>query len=176
MRGRRLTAVLAVLVLAVAFLLVRVELLQRSDTAAIAGALAAEPDGRQAVLTGEGASRSAVAAATTATERLLSFSYESFVSGRRSAERLLAPRARPDYREAMNAIARDTRRGRVTRAATVVDAAVVSATSREAVVLLFVDTSTTSRGRAEPVVEQQRVLVRLDRDGGPWLVTDLSAQ
>jgi len=192
--GRRRTPVwsvpvlLGVLALVLAALVLRVLLLERSDRNAVdqvmrvdAGAstgsraATAAQDVERMVVSSDGAKTAGMMAATAAVEKVLSYSWDSLDDDRRAAERRLAPAKRREYRSTMDAIAEETERNRAEVRATVVASSVVSATDHDVKALLFVNQETTGKHLEQRRVDQNRVLVTLHRDGGEWLVTELTA-
>ncbi|MCD2114737.1 hypothetical protein LQ384_26915 [Rhodococcus rhodochrous] len=66
-----------------------------------------------------------------------------------------------------------TERQVVTKA-TVVESSVVSASTDAATVLMFLNQSTTSTDNPAPKLDGSRVLVSLHREGGSWLITEMT--
>ena len=79
------------------------------------------------------------------------------------------------YDRTMAGVATSSRRDRSVVSAEVVDTALVTATSGDARVLVFVNQSTASDDLDEPTLDLDRVLVTLDRVDGEWKVSELDA-
>ena len=79
------------------------------------------------------------------------------------------------YDRTMAGVATSSRRDRSVVSAEVVDTALVTATSGDARVLVFVNQRTASDDLDEPTLDLDRVLVTLDRVDGEWKVSELDA-
>ena len=79
------------------------------------------------------------------------------------------------YDRTMAGVATSSRRDRSVVSAEVVDTALVTATSGDARVLVFVNQRTASDDLDEPMLDLDRVLVTLDRVDGEWKVSELDA-
>ncbi|HET7683299.1 MAG TPA: hypothetical protein VFK34_06500 [Marmoricola sp.] len=117
----------------------------------------------------------ALSAATKLTESVLSYKWNTLEADREKAEAGMTDDFRKEYRQAMDSVARQTRRNQVVLKADVVAAGLVSADEHQARVLAFTNQSTTTQNSDTPRIDQNRVLVTLTRADGDWRLSDMSA-
>lgn len=165
-------ALLAVLVLLAGVVLVR----QLMGTDEPVGT----PDGTTplvagAVVASEEAKRAGMAAATEATQKVLSYQASTLAEDMETARAELAGDMLEQYDETMEAITRQTEKNQVEVEATVVASSIISATEHDAKVLLFVNQVTTGKHLEQPRADLNRVVVTVHRGEGEWSVTALDA-
>jgi hypothetical protein len=165
-------AVLTVLALLAGFVLVR----QVMGTEEPIGM----PDGTTplvagAVVASEESKRVGMAAATGATQKVLSYKAATLAEDMEAARAELSGAMLEQYDQTMEAITRQTKANKVTVEATVVASSIISATQHDAKVLLFVNQVTTGKHLDQPRTDLNRVVVTVHRDGGDWSVTALDA-
>lgn len=173
---RVLVGVLAALVLLLGFLVARVAWLQHSDREQIDRAMSAKTyDVDDVVVASEGAKSAGLSAAAAATQRILSYSWDSLDKDIASAEKQLADPKRQEYLDTMEEIRPETEKNKIVVKATVASSSVISATAHDVKALLFVNQETQGKHLKAPRFDQNRVVVTLHRDSGEWRVTELSA-
>jgi Mce-associated membrane protein len=106
---------------------------------------------------------------------VLSYKWNTLEADREKAEAGMTDDFRKEYRQAMDSVARQTRRNQVVLKADVVAAGLVSADEHQARVLAFTNQSTTTQNSDTPRIDQNRVLVTLTRADGDWRLSDMSA-
>jgi len=122
----------------------------------------------------ESAGVSAVPAATDTTIKMLSYKPDTVQKDLESASDLLTGRFRDSY----NSLTHDVvipgaKQKQISAVATVPAAALVSATARQAVVMVFVN-QTTIMGSDPPTATASTVKVTVDMVGDRWLVSDFT--
>ena len=117
----------------------------------------------------------AMGAASSAAERVLSYSYKSFDDDRKKAQALMGPTLVRQYAKAMDGVAAQTASAKLTLKADVLSAGLLSATEHQAKVLLFVNTVTTTEGSKKQQLDQNRLVMTLTRKDGDWTVTKMDA-
>ena len=173
---RLLVGALAALVLVLGFLVARVAWLEHADTNQIDRAMASEAvDTGEMVVASEGAKSAGLSAAAAATQRILSYSWESLDDDIAAAEKHLADPKRQEYLDTMEEIRTETEKNKIVVKATVASSSVVSATAHDVQALLFVNQETRGSHLKSPRFDQNRVVVTLHRDTGEWRVTELRA-
>jgi Mce-associated membrane protein len=113
--------------------------------------------------------------ATEAASRVYGYSWESLGDDRAAARAMLTGRMLDQYDRAMAGVGTTSRRDHTVVTATVVDTALVHATTSYARVLVFVNRSTDSDELESPTLDLDRVLVSLRRVDGDWKVSELDA-
>jgi hypothetical protein len=116
--------------------------------------------------------REAAAAGATAA---YSYSWKTLADDKAAARALMTTAMQDRYDRTMAGVATSSRRDRSVASAEVVDTALVTATSTDARVLVFVNQKTASDDLDEPTLDLDRVLVTLHRVGGEWKVSELDA-
>ena len=116
--------------------------------------------------------REAAAAGATAA---YSYTWETLADDKAAARALMTTAMQVRYDRTMAGVATSSRRDRSVVSAEVVDTALVTATSGDARVLVFVNQRTASDDLDEPMLDLDRVLVTLDRVDGEWKVSELDA-
>ncbi|NYE38347.1 Mce-associated membrane protein [Nocardioides cavernae] len=104
-----------------------------------------------------------------------SFSWDTLADDKAAARDLMTPAMQDRYDRTMAGVTTSSRRDRTVVTAEVVDTALVTATSRDARVLVFVNQSTDGDDLEEPTLDLDRVLVSLRRVDGEWKVSELDA-
>jgi Mce-associated membrane protein len=128
---------------------------------------------RQADVT-EAARNAALAAAEAHAVDILSYDYRHLDRDFAAAERVTTGKFARDYRDTTaKMVGPPARQYHAVVTAKVTAGSVVSATSTEAVVLLFVDQRTTSTRLDGPRVDENRVRLHLTRVDGSWLVSNV---
>jgi hypothetical protein len=126
-------------------------------------------------ITSAAARASGLEAATTLTQKVLSYNFATLDKDVKSSEAVLAPSFRTEYAKTMAGVHDQTLKNQVKLTAQAVATSVVSATPRKVVALVFVNQSTTAKGTTNERVDQNRVLVTLTRDAGEWRVSKMDA-
>jgi len=114
-------------------------------------------------------------AASTLTQKVLSYNWKTLDADMLAAEALLAPSFRSEYAKAMNDVKTQTVKNQVKLTASVVATSIVSATEKKVDALVFVNQVTTAKGSGNQRLDQNRVLVTLTRDAGEWRVSKMDA-
>lgn len=167
---KRLTGVLALLVLAAAVVVAWLARDMGGSASAITSAASTE-----ATAVSAGARSELREAAAEAATRVYSYSWETLADDKADARALLTGGMLAQYDRTMAGVATSSRRDRTVVSAEVVDTAVVTASSSYARVLVFVNQSTDGDDLEEPTLDLDRVLVTLVRTGGQWKVSELDA-
>ena len=131
-----------------------------------------EADG---AITSAAARASGLEAATTLTEKVLSYNWQTLDQNVKDSEAVLAPSFRSEYAKTMAGVREQTIKNQVKLTAKAAATSIVSATPRKVVALVFVNQTTIAKGTANQRLDQNRVLVTLTRDGGEWRVSKMSA-
>jgi hypothetical protein len=114
-------------------------------------------------------------AAGTAAARAYSYSWDSVADDKAEARELMTSAMQRRYDRTMAGVVSASRRDHTVVTAEVVDTALVTASTSDARVLVFVNQSTSGDDLDEPLLDLDRVLVTLHRDGGEWKVSELDA-
>jgi len=130
------------------------------------------PDG---VITSAEARDAGMQAATTLTQKVLSYDWKTLDADMKASEALLAPTFRSEYTKAMTNVKAQTVKNQVKLTASAVATSIVSASETKVVALVFVNQVTTAKDAGNQRVDQNRVLVTLTRDGGEWRVSKMNA-
>lgn len=138
------------------------------------------PDGNTPLAAGaqvqsEEAKRAAMVAATSATERILSYDAKTLDDDVAAVQGLLGGEMLEQYAETMGTIRAKTVENEAVVEASVVSASAISATEHDAKVLLFVNQTTNGKHLDQPRADLNRVVVTMHRDDGDWTVTELDA-
>lgn len=104
-----------------------------------------------------------------------SYSWKTLADDKSAARELMTPTMRDRYDRTMAGVTTSSRRDRRVVEAEVVDAALVTASSTYARVLVFVNQRTSGRDLDRPTLDLDRVLVTVQRVGGDWKVSELDA-
>jgi hypothetical protein len=131
-----------------------------------------EADG---AITSAAARASGLEAATTLTEKVLSYNFQTLDQNVKDSEAVLAPSFRSEYAKTMAGVRDQTIKNQVKLTAKAAATSIVSATPRKVVALVFVNQTTVAKGTENQRLDQNRVLVTLTRDGGEWRVSKMSA-
>lgn len=130
------------------------------------------PDG---AITSAQARDAGMQAATTLTQKVLSYDWKTLDADVAASEKVLAPSFRSEYAKAMAGVKDQTVKNQVKLTANAVATSIVSATEKKVVALVFVNQVTVAKGTANQRLDQNRVLVTLTRDGGEWRVSKMDA-
>lgn len=118
----------------------------------------------------------ALAAATAHAQAILSYDHRTLDADFARALAVSTGGFRSDYEKTTSTVVRpNATQYKAVVKAEVTSAAVVRATSERAVVLLFVDQTTTSTRLDAPKRDRNRVRMTLTKAGGRWLVSDVDA-
>ena len=126
-------------------------------------------------ITSAAARASGLQAATTLTQKVLSYNWTTLDQDVKSSEAVLAPSFRTEYAKTMAGVHDQTIKNQVKLTAQAVATSIVSATDRKVVALVFVNQITTAKGTGNQRLDQNRVLVTLTRDAGEWRVSKMDA-
>jgi hypothetical protein len=114
-------------------------------------------------------------AATAGAAAAYSYSWRTLADDKAAARALMTPAMQDRYDRTMAGVASSSRRERSVVSAEVVDSALVTASSTDARVLVFVNQSTAGKDLDEPTLDLDRVLVTLHRVDQEWKVSELDA-
>ncbi|SDS15070.1 hypothetical protein SAMN04488570_1244 [Nocardioides scoriae] len=114
-------------------------------------------------------------AAAELSARVLSYDWGTFDADATRVEADLAPGFREDYARTMRDTRSEALAEKVVLRAAVRDSAVVSASARRVVALVYLDQVTSAQGSMTQRRDQTRVLVTVTRDGGQWRVSRMDA-
>ncbi len=114
-------------------------------------------------------------AAGTAAARAYSYSWDTLADDKAEARGLMTTAMQRRYDRSMAGLVTSSRRDHQVVTADVVDTALVTASTSDARVLVFVNRSTSGDDLDEPQVDLDRVLVTLHRAGGQWKVSELDS-
>ncbi len=123
----------------------------------------------------DAARRDAVPASVRAAETILSYDHTRMDADIAAASKLTTGQFRKDYADTSRTVAPIAREYKAVVKATVKASSVVSATSDQVVVLLFVDQSTQSTRVQGTQVDQARVRMTMRRVGDDWLAAKVEA-
>ncbi len=126
-------------------------------------------------ITSASARASGLDAATTLTQKVLSYNYATLDKDIKSSEAVLAPSFRAEYAKTMAGVRDQTLKNHVKLTAQAVATSIVSASDRKVVALVFVNQTTVAAGTQNQRLDQNRVLVTLTRDAGEWRVSKMDA-
>ncbi len=126
-------------------------------------------------ITSSAARQSGLQAATTLTQKVLSYNWQTLDKDVKASEAVLAPSFRTEYAKTMAGVHDQTIKNQVKLTAQAVATSIVSASDRKVVSLVFVNQITTAKGTGNQRLDQNRVLVTLTRDGGEWRVSKMDA-
>lgn len=136
-------------------------------------------------VTDDDARKGLLVAAADLSQRVLTYHHDTFDQDLEVAAARLTPEFREEYDSAMEQVRANTEKNKISQEATAVASAIISATSDEAQVLVFINQETSSaRTRANQLVRNRLVvdLVRLDgqdSDGqdtdGQWAIAGVNA-
>ena len=123
------------------------------------------------------ASRTAPAAAERASAAILSYDYGSLDADEKAAERYMTPAYRKQYADTFDRLVRpNAAKVRAKVEAEVKASGVAHADADRVNVLLYVNQSTTSTANSgQPQVALNRVQLSMVRQGGTWLVNDITS-
>ena len=113
--------------------------------------------------------------AADATTRAYSYSWKTLGEDRAAARALMTREMRRRYDRTMAGVGTSSGADHTVVSAEAVESALVTATSSYARVLLFVNQTTKGDQLDEPLLDLDRVLVTLVRDGGDWRLDELDA-
>lgn len=123
----------------------------------------------------DAARRDAVPASVRAAETILSYDHTKMDADIAAASKLTTGQFRKDYADTSKTVAPIAKEYKAVVKATVKASSVVSATSDQVVVLLFVDQSTQSTRVQGTQVDQARVRMTMHRVGDDWLAAKVEA-
>ncbi|MBD3913610.1 hypothetical protein [Nocardioides hwasunensis] len=170
MTQKRVAAALVVLVLAAAATLGWL-VLDGGDTTPTATSAAAADSA-----VASGAIRNEVReVAAQAAGAVYGYSWKTITDDKASARALMTPDMQRRYERTMAGVVTSSTRDHTVVRAEVLDSALVTATTTHARVLVFVNQSTTDDTLDKPLLDLDRVLVTLARDGDGWRVSELDA-
>lgn len=135
----------------------------------------ASADASAAEVASAGVKDDAREAAAEAAAAAYSYSWETLADDKAAARALMTGAMQDRYDRTMAGVTTASRRDRTVVSAEVVDTALVTASSRDARVLVFVNQSTSGEDLDEPTLDLDRVLVTLRRVGGEWKLSELDA-
>lgn len=131
-------------------------------------------------VTDDDARKGLLVAAADLSQRVLTYHHDTFDQDLEVAAARLTPEFREEYDSAMEQVRANTEKNKISQEATAVASAIISATSDEAQVLVFINQETSSaRTRANQLVRNRLVvdLVRLDGQDtdGQWAIAGVNA-
>jgi Mce-associated membrane protein len=133
------------------------------------------PAAEGAVIADDDVKRAALSAAAEATQKVLSYSHDTLDQDIESARSVIAGEMLQQYDDTMSTIRSQTEKNEAVVQATVVASSAISVTDTDAKVLLFVNQETDGKHLETRRVDLNRVVVRMERDGGDWHITQLDA-
>lgn len=137
--------------------------------------LAQPPEARDRALLDPAATGEAIAEVGDGLTRILSYAPEDLDRTEQAAGEVLEGRAAEQYRGLFARVRQEAPAQRLAMRTRVAGAGVVELTGDHAVLLVFLDQTSSRKGRPEgrPVAAQLTVTVR--RDGGNWRITEMKA-
>ncbi|WP_253900490.1 hypothetical protein [Mycobacterium asiaticum] len=120
----------------------------------------------------DAAARQAVQAASDGAVALLSYSFDTLDRDFASAKSRLTGNFLAYYSKFSEQIAAGAMQGQLTTTAKVIRAAISDLHPGSAVVLVFVNQTTTSKRKPEPIEAHSSILVRLTKINGSWLIAN----
>ncbi len=171
MTSQRWAGVLAVLVVVAGAVLAWI--LLRDDSGSGLDTTSAESS--SSTVASAGIKNAALEAAVDVTTKAYSYSWETLGDDRTAAREKMTSEMRRRYDRTMAGLGTSSQRDHTVVTAEVVDSALVTATPSYARVLLFVNQTTSDSTLDKPLLDLDRVLVTLVRDGGVWRLDDLDA-
>jgi hypothetical protein len=168
---RRAALVLAVLVAGAAVVLVW--LVRDSDVAGASEVTSAEAPSATVVSTS--VKETVREVASDAATRAYSYAWDTLDEDRSEARGLMTEPMQRRYDRTMAGVTTSSRRDHTVVSADVVETGLVSATSSQARVLVFVNQRTSSDSLSEPRLDLDRVLVTLERVDDGWRLADLDS-
>lgn len=124
---------------------------------------------------GEQVRKDVLAAAQTNTTTLFSYDYRKLDDYAAATRKVTTDTFGPEFAKTVAAIRPQQLSQQAVAKAEVKEAAVQDATATTAHVLLFVDTTTTSKTLKTPSIQRTRVLLTLQSVNGHWLVDNVEA-
>ena len=111
------------------------------------------------------------------TQRTLSYDYQSLDADMKTAEAKMTPKFRKEYRSTMDQVRANTEKNKIVLEASAVASAIVDVSKTEAEVLVFANqTTTVGTGKAKKQqLLRNSLVVTLKRDGGDWVIDELTA-
>ena len=155
-----LSALLLLAIAAVAFAVVR--------------ANAAETTG-DGVVTSNSARAAAMQRVSESTAKALSYKAETFDADAAAAAKLMTPGMAADYRKALDPVKSDVVKNGIALKATVVATGITRQTEDSVKALVFVNQSTTATGQKQEQLDNNRVVVTMQRKGNQWLISKMDA-
>lgn len=171
MTTQRVAGVLGLLVVAAAAVLAWLLL----GTGGSAGLTTTSAESSSATVASAATKASAIDVATDATTRAYSYSWKTLGEDRASARALMTREMQRRYDRTMAGVSTTSRADHTVVSAEVVESALVTATTSYARVLLFVNQTTKGDRLDDPLLDLDRVLVTLVRDGDAWRLDELDA-
>lgn len=121
------------------------------------------------------ASTDATNAATTDVPELLSYTFSSFSTDLAKAEAVTTPTFRSTYSKLMTTqIEGPAQQNQVVTSAAVTNSSVISASGSKVTLLMFLSQQTKTKAKAESVLNDNAVRVTMRKEGGRWLVDDVT--
>lgn len=128
------------------------------------------PDG---TLTSNSARAVAMQRAAESTAKVLSYKAETFDADAAEAGKLMTSKMRSEYLRALEPVKADVVKNGIVLKATVVATSLVEQSDDTVEALLFVNQSTTATGASREQLDNNRVLVTMERDGDSWLISKI---
>lgn len=128
------------------------------------------PDG---TLTSNSARAVAMQRAAESTAKVLSYKAETFDADAAEAGKLMTSKMRTEYLRALEPVKADVVKNGIVLKATVVATSLVEQSDDTVEALLFVNQSTTATGASQEQLDNNRVLVTMQRDGDSWLISKI---
>lgn len=138
------------------------------------GSLDVAPNG---VLVGDDARTEVLISGADLAIRTLSYDYKTFENDMETARARMTAAFRKEYDATMSQVRANTEQNKIVLQAVAVSSAIISATEREAKVLVFLNQTTTAGvGKtAKQQVTQNSIIVTLKRGDGDWAISKLAA-
>lgn len=117
----------------------------------------------------------ATTAATTDVPELLSYTFSSFSTDLAKAESVTTPTFRKTYSQLMTSqIEGPAKQNQVVTSAAVTNSSVISSSTSKVTLLMFLSQQTKTKAKAESVLNDNAVRVTMRKEGGQWLVDDVT--
>ncbi len=130
------------------------------------------PDG---TITSNSARAVAMQRLAESTAKVLSYKAETFDADAEASGRLMTPTMRADYLKALTPAKAEVVKNGITLKATVVETSLIKQTDRSVRGLLFVNQVTTSTGSTNEQLDNNRVVVTMQKSGDRWLISKMDA-
>jgi Mce-associated membrane protein len=126
-------------------------------------------------ITDEDARTGLLVAAADLSQRVLTYHHDTFDQDLEVAAARLTPDFREEYDSAMEQVRANTAKNKISQEATAVSSAIISASTDEAQVLVFINQETSSAKTKANQLVRNRLVVDLVRGDGDWAIAGVNA-